>query len=879
MTLQDENLQAIFDTIETYDLVRRIEQFTSTDMFIKSGRPLAEGGGTQVEDFFFDSEVYFALAEDDEPSTSQKIGAGAAEVVEGGKERLKRATGGAARATKKAGGMWSDFKSGWSEERGRSKRANEKPTGRLANANPKAYWAERGKLASQLAVTREKLKNGEIDQDQARKIIGIGEDGKPLPTDINLSRLSSDESKQRQDLNNKKEPLTRQETAQLKELNGKDEVGRREKLLGKVKEGGTKSLNRSEKSQLNELNSKLTIHGQGESIGTTVDMVDYHVDQIERSGSSARRAVDPRLSEVAPPVGEWPESLGGRDVQDAANKRFEGVAKKLGSSNVNAQDIMSEVHAGNFSGTLSSEEQKKVEGGEQLVLPGFEEVMEQPKPGAGQGGADTSDRQYLKPGQQPPEGAQVITTKRGKSYYSSSQLQEYRAAQGQDADGNTVDETETEKEPEGGAVAVAEKDTETEEEISSDETETETEEETEAETETETETEEDTETETEEETSDEPKGLWQELKDTWNENWNEGKEQAEARRAEGEVKRAEEVTAFVDKLVEAEEEDKAKQRSASAKKGWKTRRDKARKEARDEFIDYAKQYGKQEAQKLLAAVKGTAGPKAQAALEGLEENLSDIKAVVGVNVDAAKKEARKADVVARRAAKKLGRRGRKALGQATNILSDAVGRGKQTVGQASDSIVAKLPKNKEEAVAVAQTLQAHALNMIDQLPSDTAVYDVIDTIADKAVQQAANAGESADDARKRLGIPRISYGTTSILGRSDKAPKTREIYGVDLAPAKYRADSLTRRLGFRKSADGYFEMDGYFFKEDIQMQLLLKELHYSLIPETTEVVDELDSYISKTEEEVRDPMEMLSLIDELLIPKYSKIVGKDSYDN
>ena len=63
------------------------------------------------------------------------------------------------------------------------------------------------------------------------------------------------------------------------------------------------------------------------------------------------------------------------------------------------------------------------------------------------------------------------------------------------------------------------------------------------------------------------------------------------------------------------------------------------------------------------------------------------------------------------------------------------------------------------------------------------------------------------------------------------------------------------------------------------MQLLLKELHYSLNPETTEVVDELDSYISKTEEEVRDPMEMLSLIDELLIPKYSKIVGKDSYDN
>ena len=851
MTLKDENLQAIFDTIETYDLVRRIEAFTSTDMFIKSGRPLAEGGGTQVEDFFFESETYFALAkEDDEPSTATKVGAGAAEVVSGGKERVKRATGGVARATKKAGSMWSDFKSGWSEEMGRSKKANEKPKGRLANANPKAYWAERGKLASQLAVTREKLKNGEIDKDQARKIIGMDANGKPLPTDINLSD---------------------------------NEKTTRNDLLGKVKAGGTKGLNRSEKSKLNELNSKLTIHGQGESIGTTLDMVDYHVDQIERSGSSARRAVDPRLSEVAPPVGEWPESLGGKAVQDAANKRFEGVAKKLGSSNVNAQDIMSEVHAGNFSGTLSSEEQKKAEGGEQLVLPGFEEVMDQPKPGAGQGGADTSDRQYLKPGQQPPEGAQVITTKRGKSYYSSSQLQEYRAAQGQDKDGNTVDETETEKEPEGGAVAVAEKETETSEETSSDETETETEEETETETEeeteTETETEEETETETEEETSDEPKSFWDELKDEWNEGWAEGKEQAEARRAEGEIERAEQVTALVDKLVEAEEEKASKQRSDRSKKGWKTRRAKARKEARDEFIDYAKQYGKQEAQKLLAAVKGTAGPKAQAALDGLEENLKDIKAVVGVNVDAAKKEARKADVVARRATKKLGRKGRKALNQASSILTNAIGRGKQTVGEASNNIISKLPKDKEEAVAVAQTLQAHALNMIEQLPSDTAVYDVIDTIADKAVQGASKAGESADDARKRLGIPRISYGKTSILGRSDKAPKDREIYGVDLAPAKYRADSLTRRLGFRKSADGYFEMDGYFFKEDIQIQLLLKELHYSLIPETNDVVDELDNYISKTENEVREPMEMLSLIDELLIPKYSKIVGRDNYDN
>ena len=52
-----------------------------------------------------------------------------------------------------------------------------------------------------------------------------------------------------------------------------------------------------------------------------------------------------------------------------------------------------------------------------------------------------------------------------------------------------------------------------------------------------------------------------------------------------------------------------------------------------------------------------------------------------------------------------------------------------------------------------------------------------------------------------------------------------------------------------------------------------------MIPETNDVVDELDNYISKTENEVREPMEMLSLIDELLIPKYSKIVGRDNYDN
>ena len=69
-------------------------------------------------------------------------------------------------------------------------------------------------------VIMKKLKNGEIDQDQARKIIGIGEDGKPLPADTNLSRLSSNESKQRQALQGKQnnnEPLTRKETAQLKD--------------------------------------------------------------------------------------------------------------------------------------------------------------------------------------------------------------------------------------------------------------------------------------------------------------------------------------------------------------------------------------------------------------------------------------------------------------------------------------------------------------------------------------------------------------------------------------------------------------------------------------------------------------------------------------
>jgi len=333
-------------------------------------------------------------------------------------------------------------------------------------------------------------------------------------------------------------------------------------------------------------------------------------------------------------------------------------------------------------------------------------------------------------------------------------------------------------------------------------------------------------------------GFWDAVKQGWQTGVGEAQKAAAAR----EVQRAEEVTNFVDKFATAEEEGRAKGRSKSAKKGWKTRRKNARDEAINELVDYTKLYGQQKAKKLLSAISERADPAMQTALKRFNTEIDGVKSVVGENTKAAKKEARKTKIVGQRAARKLGRKGRRAAADAMGALSGALGTGKQTVGDASARIIGKLPTNAEDAVAVAQTLQGQVMGMIDKLPTDAAVYDVIDAVADKAVEMGSNAGESLEAGRKRLGIPRIRYGKTSILGKDPKARSQASIYGVESGNKK---KGLSRQLGFRLSEDGFFEMGGYFYKTDDRLQLLLKELNDTLLPTTDSVVMKLENYLSK----------------------------------
>ena len=844
MTLKDSGLQEIFDTIETHDLIRRIEHYTSIGMFTKEGYPLSEGGCSLVDDHFFKSDVYFALAEDDdeEPSKGRKFGTGVAETVGGLKARGKQVAGavaeGAGKATKAVGGgkggFWSEVRSGFSEQMGRDKKANEKPKSKLFEANPRGYWNQRGKLASELASARDEVEKGQqsegkegITKEAAFKLIGQDADGNEI------SGLSEKEHTQRNGI--------------------LDQIGKGERVSNE------------NKAQLKHLNGKLSIREKAHALGTDLDMVDFHVTQLINSGSAARRAVDPRLSQVAPPVGNWPDSMGGSKLKAAAQKNFKKVAAKMPESDTNSEDMMNAQFVS---------DRVKEQGGQETGGAADD------KPGAAAIGG-IGDKQYLEPGEKEPEGAQVHPgDKPGTRWYSISQHQQYEAAK---KDESAAPEGEKKE----GAVAVLDKPEEEARKIygtkgevlidTGDKPETEEAGEPEREEagepeplaeegEPEGEPEEEGE-DTEDEGEEEEGGFWQEIKDEWNEKFAEGRDEGEKRAAAAEIERADEVTAFIDNLVAREEQGKQKKADQAAAS-------KAQKEAISELVDYTKLYGKQQAQKLIAGVKAKAGPKADAALKRLETEINSVKDVVDLNVDAAKYEGRKANVVARRASGRLGRKGRKALNRVTNILNDAVSSGKQTVGQASKRISDGLPKDKDEAIAVAQTLQAHALNMVEQLPSDTAVYDVIDNVAEKAVRGAKRAEESIHQARKRLKIPVISWGKTSILGRKAQAPTTADIYGVKPAPGAQQARSLTRRFGVRKSDDGYFEMDGYFYKEDDRVQLLLKELHNSLIPDSRNVVMDLDSYISKTEEEIRDPVEMLTIIDELLIPEYSKIVDR-----
>jgi len=365
--------------------MRRIEQFTSVEVFLKSDTSLSEGGCAQVDERFFASSFYLALADDDAgPSSSSKAGAGAAAAVSGGTERVKDVGRG-------MGGAWSDFRSGFSEQMGREKKANQSPKSALFESNPREYWGQRGRLASELASARDAFERdpkekGKISEAKLRKIVGQAKDGSAI------SGLTKGEQRQRNSL--------------LKDI------------------GSGKRISNENKSQLKHLNGKLSIREKAEALGTDLDMVDYHVTQIKNSGSALRRAADPRLSRVSPPVGNWPDGMGGSKVKAGAQKRFRGQLAKMPEKDGSGSDWLNMQYSDHAAGKGTRKKKAATTGRT-----------------AGQAGADTADREYLDPGQEVPEGAQVINTKSGARYYSTSQHQAYVAAKKEYQEGPSAEES------------------------------------------------------------------------------------------------------------------------------------------------------------------------------------------------------------------------------------------------------------------------------------------------------------------------------------------------------------------------------------------------------------------------------------------------------
>ena len=914
----------------------------SYDLLIKADEELQEAGGAGVGE-----------------GTAKIAGAavGAAKVA-----KRKFATSTAKFAPWSASwrqGFKGGFKSQWAVEQ----KANKPVQSTMHDENPRAYYKERGKLAAEFAQTHDDFEKGKITKTQLNKKLGVTPSKRNNDGTINKGQFRHGNQ-------------------------DKGERAERKELIGKL--ANDEKLGKNERHRLNELTSKMSIAERANEIGTDLDMVEYHVNQIERASNPMLRALDPRLSQVIPPQGKMPERFGDASAMKAISGRFKkNVLRGVPASDVTPSKARDSQMIASQAGQAKIDEQRAQE--KKAEWDTYKQaVTEQKEQAAGGKGGDTEDREYLKPGQKPPKDVQEQKSDRGARYYSKKEAEQVKAAKTEeaeepkeepkeetssteeDAPKTEGDESEDKPTPKDEA-----EETETEESGSEDE-------QREADTETEESKDESHEGQLKQSVQEyqdaigtpqeqealrllhgnmratvdrgeqsvedvnnwvkggfkgteglnavdfdiydkpmptvpdkskkiklptgkqekgeayrerregmspeekeaaltsaietaasgdsgaERNGFWDAVKQGWEVGVGEAQKAAAAR----EVKRAEEVTNFVDKFATAEEEGRAKGRSKSAKKGWKTRRKNARDEAINELVDYTKLYGQQKAKKLLSAISERADPAMQTALKRFNTEIDGVKSVVGENTKAAKKEARKTKIVGQRAARKLGRKGRRAAADAMGALSGALGTGKQTVGDASARIIDKLPTNAEDAVAVAQTLQGQVMGMIDKLPTDAAVYDVIDAVADKAVEMGSNAGESLEAGRKRLGIPRIRYGKTSILGKDPKARSQASIYGVESGNKK---KGLSRQLGFRLSEDGFFEMGGYFYKTDDRLQLLLKELNDTLLPTTDSVVMKLENYLSKVRDKsATDHDKTVLFLDALTLATEYELSAEDA---
>ena len=266
------------------------------------------------------------------------------------------------------------FTSGFSRQMKMEVKASKKPESKLHKEDPRKYWNERGKLASSFATTMEGINSGAIKGKDANRLMGVDRNGK------NVSGLNPSQQK------------------------------RRSELIQQQQSAGADGLGKGEKGELNKLNSNLSLREKAEAIGTDLDMVEYHVNQIKDSGSAMRRALDPALGKVAPPVGAWPDSLGGAEVAERATKNFQKVTNGLPKSQPGSLDRQYEA---------ADRGEAKGEAEYKAGLGKDEQQRTQQAPTA----HEYKDRIYRTAwtGGKAPQGVRVYTSSRGKQYYLSSE--------------------------------------------------------------------------------------------------------------------------------------------------------------------------------------------------------------------------------------------------------------------------------------------------------------------------------------------------------------------------------------------------------------------------------------------------------------------------
>ena len=279
------------------------------------------------------------------------------------------------------------FMSGFSRQQKLDERASKPPNSKLHREDPRTYWKERGKLASTFAATMEGINSGKIKGAEADRLMGVDKHGK------NVSGLDSSQVKRRDELlaKNPDDLVKKPAVRELKEIINEDGDITQEARAGEPAV--------DEAAELQKLNNGLSLRERAEALGTDLEMVEYHVNQINDSNSKLKRAVNPALQRIAPPVGDWPDSLGGSQAIERLNKNWSQVTAGMPKGD---------------KGSLNRQYAASSQGrGRNPATP----------PAHGY-----ADREYLKSGEKPPKGVREYTTDRGKRYYLTSESKAKRAA-------------------------------------------------------------------------------------------------------------------------------------------------------------------------------------------------------------------------------------------------------------------------------------------------------------------------------------------------------------------------------------------------------------------------------------------------------------------